>query len=560
MGFTTQRRVTMGLGCLMAALPTWSQNSMAPAQLSNLPIPSSESMLPKEAPALQITRDLFSPQPGDLRILTTNIAVAGVHSIAFEEIAAIFQPLSGTEVLLSQLNEAAAQATLRYQQAGYPLSFVYVPAQTFENGLVQVIAVEGYTSDIAIIGDAGKSTHLVQAMAQPLLEEKPLQQSTFERQTLLMSRMENLKVTAHAALPTNVEGATPLQLKIDRQPISVNLGADLAQSNSKAVGTVTLNDPLWWGSQWQLTSILDKPSKERFVSATLRQWVNPQGTQMRLAYSDFKGNDNYVNFSLDDVTRQQRLELNVSHPLHLSNQKSSIVGASIFANNYTKSYLFAELGLGIEDEEKVRALQLQWNGHLSRGQTQHYGNVALTQGLDALGAGLARSNTLNLPMQANAARLDFTRLSADYKGQHRFANQWGIGFGIGGQYAGHTLPVSERVTFGSARYGKGYRSGEAAGDRGLGTSLEVNRAFARSNGKWVTVLEPYLMYEYAKTWFEASGVQGQVLRSTSAGIRFGDGRFYNLDLFVAKPQGDPSPYNPEKKVRFGLTLQYRLDM
>ncbi len=68
------------------------------------------------------------------------------------------------------------------------------------------------------------------------------------------------------------------------------------------------------------------------------------------------------------------------------------------------------------------------------------------------------------------------------------------------------------------------------------------------------------MYEHAKTWFHASDFMGQKLRSSSFGIRLGDNRYYALDLAVSKPQGDKSPYNPEQKVRYSLSLTYQLDL
>lgn len=560
MHHTRKRHSAVGLGCLLAALPLWGQNMplpAAPAPLSALPQPGKPAGAPATAPELQLSRQIHPSQTGSLRLQTSHIAIAGVQSLPFEQIAALFQPLSGKEITLEQLVQATTQATQLYQQAGYPLSFVYLPEQTFQNGVVQVIAVEGHTSAVVLAGDTGKSAPLLEAMAQPLLEEKPLRQSTFERQTLLMSRMDNLKVVASAALPTTLDGATPLQLQIDRDPILFNVGADLAQGDSKALGTLTLNDPLWGGSQWQISSILDKPSHERFVSANMRQWLNAQGTQLRLSYSDFKGQDNFGNISLDDITHQRRLELNVTHPLHLSNTSSSVLGASLFGVNYEKTYRFTDADLEIHDHEKVRALQLQWTGHLTQQRTQHNASLSFTQGLDGLGADTKRSNNLNLPMLENPAKMDFSRLSADYSLRHRWENLIGIGLGLGGQYSPHTLPVSERVSFGAARYARGYRSGEASGDRGLGVSLELNRIIARPEGQRLKTIEPYLLYEEAKTWFDQSGIPGQHLKSSSVGLRLSDSRHYAIDLSVSKPLGDPSPYNPERKLRYSMTLTYQ---
>ncbi|MBF6632397.1 MAG: ShlB/FhaC/HecB family hemolysin secretion/activation protein, partial [Comamonas sp.] len=129
------------------------------------------------------------------------VAISGVQALPFESIAQIFEPFLGQEVALAQLSNAAVQATALYQQAGYPLSFVYLPEQNFAQGVVRIHAIEGRANTLEINGDAGKSEALLREIVQPILDAKPLDKATFERQTLLLSRIENLKVVASASLP-----------------------------------------------------------------------------------------------------------------------------------------------------------------------------------------------------------------------------------------------------------------------------------------------------------------------------------------------------------------------
>ena len=552
---------SLGLGCLFHAAPLSAQSSgITPGAPPLSTLPQSASPTPQTSgPAdLQLSRQLHPQQQAQMQVAVRQLAIAGVNALPFEEIASIFQPLAGQTVTLEQLAQAAGQATTKYKEAGYPLSFVYLPEQSFQNGIVQVVAVEGYASEVQLIGDAGKSVDLLQAMARPLMEEKPLRQSTFERQTMLIASMENLKVAASASMPNNPAGAVPLQLRIDRTPIAFNVTAELRQGDPKGIANLTLNDPLWGGSQLQVSALLDNPEKERFISASVRQWLNPQGTQMRLSLLDFKGNDNFAQGWINDISTQRRVEVNVTHPLVLSSTKTSIVGGSLYGSNYAKRYEFPTLGLVVQDREEVRALQLTWNGFVQINRTQHQGNASFTQGIDSLGAGNTRSSNLGA-LPPGEAKFDFSRIAADYSLRHRLAGGLGFAAGIGGQYSPHHLPVTERISFGGSRYGRGYRGGEAAGDRGLGYSLEASYLFPIKNTKWLTSVEPYVLYEQAKTWFESSSFVGQELKSSSAGIRLSDGRHYAVDLSISKPQGDPSAVNPERKVRYSLSLSYQLN-
>lgn len=505
---------------------------------------------------LTMSRQLQLQQPLLREVQANSIEISGVKALPFETIAAYFTPLTGQRTTIAALANAVAMATQTYQQAGYPLSFVYLPEQSFEGGVVQVIAVEGHINGVNVTGDLGKSEKLLEDMVQPIMEEKPLTLQTFQRQTILLSRLDNLKVVSTAATPTTTDGGAPLQLIVDRNPVMLNVGADLRQGDPKAVATLTLNDPLWGGSQWQLTALLDDWNKERFVSATLNETLNASGTRLSLNVSEFKGQDNFFGNTLQDITSQRKVSLGVTHPLHLSQSSSTIIGATLFGLDYQRTYDAPTLNVALTDREKVRAIQAHWNWQKFGTQSQQSASASLTQGLNALGAVAERSTQLG----TNEAKLDFTRLSLDYSVRWRAKNMWGLAFGAGGQTSRHILPTSERVSFGGTRFGRGYRSGEAAGDQGLGASFEANRMFIRPNGKWLKTIEPFVLYEHAKTWFHQSDWQGQKLQSTSVGLRLSDSKHYALDLAVSKPHGDKSPINPQQKLRYSLVLNYNFDM
>lgn len=558
---THQVRFIVGLSTL--AFPVFSLaqatggnplNTLPPIH-SPQPAPQPATIAPDTG--LQTEKQLSARQLQlSTQITPQRIDISGVNAIPFAEVAALFQPLAGKPVSIAHLALAAQAATQLYQKAGYPLSFVYLPTQTFENGIVRVIAVEGYVQQVRIEGDPGRSADMLQAMAQPILDDKPLQGEVFTHQTLLMSRMPHLKVTAQANLPQSTDGATPLVLQVEREPVVFNLSADFDKDAPKAIANLTLNEPLWTGSQLQFAALLDNPDKERFISAAWNQWLNAKGTTMRLSFSDFKGNDNYLEgqqLAYDDTTYQRKLDLNISHPWQLSAQGSTIVGANLYGLNYRKSYFFTQLGEGLEQEEKVRALQAHIHWQRSSAYMAHNARLAFTQGLKALGAGSTEPPGFTL----NSPKFNFSRLNLDYETRWRTKSLWGAGFAISGQMSPDTVPTSERISFGSWRFGRGYLAGEAAGDQGVGVSLEMNRMFSYPSNRWIKTLEPYLLFEEARTWFHESAYRDQTLRSTSLGVRFGDQRYYSLDLSVSKPQGDRSPQNPARKLRYGLALTYQ---
>jgi hemolysin activation/secretion protein len=82
----------------------------------------------------------------------------------------------------------------------------------------------------------------------------------------------------------------------------------------------------------------------------------------------------------------------------------------------------------------------------------------------------------------------------------------GAAFAVGGQYSADILPVPEKISFGSTRFGRGYQAGEFSGDSGMGASAELNYQFL-INQAWIKSAEPYLLYEWARTHQQTSGVR-----------------------------------------------------
>jgi hemolysin activation/secretion protein len=538
-----------------AVAPTGNPLSTLPPVQPPRPLDNPEVALP-DTRNLQLSKRMQPQLALSTRIQANRIDISGVNAIPFEQVAAIFQPLSGNAVTIEQLAMGVQQATQLYQKAGYALSFVYLPDQSFDNGTVKIIAVEGHAQQVHVIGDTGKSAHLLAEMAAPILDSKPLNAEVFTKQTLLMARMLNLKVGAEIGLPSSTDGATPLVLNVKREPYLFNINGDFQEDRPKAIANLTLNDPLWGGSQWQFSALLENPKKERFLSATLNQLLNAQGTTMRLGYTDFAGIDNFYSGQLEDLTKQRRLELNVMHPIALSATGSTVIGATFFGLNYEKEYYFPDFEASFTDQEKIRALQAHLVWTKNTPQAQHNASATLTRGLDALGAGSVQTVGL-VPSQA---KFDFTRLSMEYAFRWRFKNQVGVAFAAGGQYSPDILPTPERISFGGWRFGRGYLGGEAAADQGLGMSAEVNRMFTFKDQRWIKTLEPYLLYEEAQTWFNRENWKGMRLRSSSLGIRIGDQKYYALDFSVSKPHGDKSYQNPKEKLRYNISLTYQLDL
>lgn len=554
------RRLLWTLAGLWAcqAAPVLAQPAGNP--LDRLPLPPASA--PSKAPSARVEVQVPAGAGDRLgqRVTPTRIDIEGVNALPFPQVAALFAPWVGQPVPVARLVEAARQATALYKEKGHPLAFVYVPDQRFEGGVVRVVAVEGYIAQVRIEGDAGPSEERLRAMAATLQTERPLRLATFERVTQLIGRLPGLTVNATAALPGATDGATTLVLTVKRRPYDISLGADLRQPTPRAVLTGVVNDPFVPGGQLSASTLLGNPRDEALVTTSYTQLLGTQGLSWRAAYTRYRG---YPDEALDRGSRierrntNQRAEASASYPLLLGAQRSLTLTGGFYAVNNVDAYSVPRTGERLDEDTRVRAVFAQL-GYLEATATRsRVASVLLAQGIRGLGALAEQRSNVAGAAGTNPARLDFTRLAVDLSQRDRFENQWGTAVSFGAQFSPNTLASSERISFGSQRFGRGYAAGDAAGDSGWGLGLEVNRLFKRE-GEWLKQIEPYLLLEAAQVSLKQGQPAPRKLRSVALGTRFTDGKHYNLDIAIAKPTGDASASNPQRRVRLTLLLSYRL--
>ncbi len=544
------------------AVCPWGAYAQAVAPAGNPldSLPQTPAVAPPPKPQVQITPPQQSADFLAQTVVPRQFDIVGVRSVPFDSVAKVFAPLAGQPVTLARIVETGTEITRIYQQAGYALSFAFVPPQDFRNGVVKVTVVEGHIAQLRIEGQAGKSEALLRELAEPLLAEKPLRSETFHRQTQLMARIPGVRVTASAQLPTTTDGATTLVLASTHQPVSVSLGADLRQGHSKAMATVLANDLLGAGSQLTATSLLRPWDEERFLAVGYRQWLNRQGSMLRVNASEYRQTvqDGPGLVGIDDLTQQRRIDVSVQHPLRLDQRTVLMAAAGIYGLNYQRGFTERASGAQLVTQEHVRALYAQLDWTSAQERTVRNASLMLVHGLNALGADTERSTNFGVEPAPNPAKLAFWRLAWDAGLRSNKASGVGAAVSFGGQYSPDILPIAERISFGGSRFGRGYQAGEVTGDSGIGAAVELNYSWPVQQ-KWLKQAQPYVLYEAARTRQEQRGVPSASLRSASVGVRLNNQRYYSADFALAKPLGDPAFNNPDRKLRVSVLLSYQLD-
>ncbi|POA20032.1 hypothetical protein C1886_10140 [Pseudomonas sp. FW300-N1A1] len=195
----------------------------------NLPVPNlpADAYRPAAAPLKVPEPSPSSAQPLTMgtKITIRKLQIEGGTRYPLNEVGQAYQPLLGREITLAELIEATRGITRRYQEDGYLLSYAYLPQQSFDQGVVRVVLVEGYIKDYQVQGDVGRSRARLDQLVAKLQAERPLTRKTFERYTTLMSRIPGITLQASVPPPGTTDGATSLIAQASRKPITSNLSA-----------------------------------------------------------------------------------------------------------------------------------------------------------------------------------------------------------------------------------------------------------------------------------------------------------------------------------------------
>lgn len=549
------------IGCLLGIAVVSSAQAQVRAPANPLQtLPRTET--PRQAP---VQVNVQAPNEALQALLAKHITptrfdVVGVKAIPFADVAALFAPMRGKDITIGQLVEAANKVTEMYRKRGYALSFAFIPGQDFAQGVVRVIAVEGYVSKVDVRGDAGNMDKRIRAIAARVVGERPLRQETFERYTQLLGQLPGAKVSANVPAPTTTDGATTLVLDVTRQRYDLSYGLDFNHPGTQGVFSLLENGATPLGEQLSVSTLFPNGGGQRLYNATWLEPFGSDGWQGKVDASRYWGRpdtgDQLPDY-LDHQLSQDRLALSALYPIKLTNSERLNLTVSTYASKQDDRYRNVDNGVIVALQSSVRVLSTELSWVKVSGKHSRQFSFAVAHGFDAFGA-YSRAVT-NLPVELGVATPDvkFTRYTMNLA----LADPWPHGFGTVframGQYSNNSLPSTEQINFGGPSFAYAYDPGDAAGDSGWAASGEINRGFTVAS-KWLTSLTPYIVYQSARVYLNGAKPLIDRLDSAAVGFRASDGKHYSIDFALARPTGDRPPESNDRKTRWNLTFSYKL--
>ncbi|MGU9859694.1 ShlB/FhaC/HecB family hemolysin secretion/activation protein [Pseudomonas sp. LF245] len=531
--------------------------------IRNLPVPN----LPADAyrpntPQTQLPTPATSeaqPLLMDTKVTISKLQIDGGTVYPLKELGQAFEPLIGHETNIAQLIEATRSITKRYQTDGYLLSYAFLPEQSFEGGLVHVVLVEGYVRDYQLQGDIGSVSSYVDKLAEKLKAERPLTRKTFERYTTLMGAIPGVTLQAQVPPPRTTDGGTHMQITAGRKPFTTSMSLNQASRGGlQALVSATSNSQTSMGEQLTVSALAPPGNdKEHYYRAAYSQFVNAEGTQLVLSGERYRA-DPGTNVRLDGGFQLKphqaidRFSIGVSHPVIASPTESLSLGTRIYGVDQKTRYQLVGFPNRFDLETNLRALAFEGDWRKADTDQLRILSAGLYQGINGMGA------KTHSDFDGVKPDLDFFRLRLSGVQSNKLFGSNFQGVLSGAFYwSDDTLPDSERATFGGQNFARGYPDDQGSGDKGWGLAYEINYSYNRA-GDWVRILQPYVVFDRAKTWFNVLPIRGNDLSSAAVGLRFGDSQYYNIALEAAKPLSDVALDSFDRRPRYTLSFSYQL--
>jgi len=255
-----------------------------------LPPPPSDERPPSEEPEGMPTMEEI---PAEAQIEVRDIQVIGSTVFDSAVLEATVAPFENRMLSLADLQQAASTITELYLQAGYITSRAVLPDQAAEEGVVQLLVIEGELSDIRVEGTERLQHYVRDRVA--IGSDSPLNQRALEDQLRLLQfdpLFENIEASLSAG---ETLGESILTVNVtEAAPFRVNLVADNYSPDSigrERIGAeISYLNPLGFGDEFFTSAYIAPGGGSNVYELGYRVPLNARnGTlQMRFVPSNFR--------------------------------------------------------------------------------------------------------------------------------------------------------------------------------------------------------------------------------------------------------------------------------
>ncbi|WP_298837207.1 ShlB/FhaC/HecB family hemolysin secretion/activation protein [uncultured Roseobacter sp.] len=463
------------------------------------------------------------------------VALEGVTALDQDVLVPIWTDLLGQNVTVATLEGIAARISAAYRNAGYVLSQAILPAQSIDDGVVEILVVEGFVDQVRLSGGRPEQQRLVLEYFGATDADRPLRLETLERSVLLS------RDAVGGASPDSVQtvlgpspdtfGAADLDVSITEQSSTGYFSVD--NRGSRLYGEWTLGAGLRTFNAFGLNETVDytlalapQGTSLTFGAVTLEAPLSGvsgsflDGARLRFNANYFRGDPDLtrIGATADLTTISEQQEISASLVVPFVRTRSSNLFGRLGLTARQSDAETRLSGLTTEEEDRLIILEagLAWDVADRRGGISLV-DISLRQGLDVAGARQSASGPAAGELTFTSAQVRLSRLQSLGEGP------WSLYGEVIGQMSRGVQPNSERFYLGGSTIGRGFAPGNTSGDTGYAGRAEIRRGIgADMLGSFAEAAEVFAFVDYGRAYDRSvarDGRQWENLGSVGIGAR-----------------------------------------
>ncbi|MGB9642652.1 MAG: ShlB/FhaC/HecB family hemolysin secretion/activation protein [Candidatus Ratteibacteria bacterium] len=462
----------VSLGYSQPAIP---DKAKAGAVESAVERTSPKSTVKPSIPEIEVPpRPEMEVKDSTTKIKVNKFKITGNTRISTYQLSKLVRSYEGREMTLVEIKSVADRITNEYREKGYFLARAYIPAQTIQNGVVEIAVIEGNVDKISVKGNKYYTNKFIRSQMQPVITEQVISRDNLEKSLLNLN--ENPKLNVNATLsPGSTIGTVDINLTVkDKAPYNLllyynNFGSKFT-GKGRLGATLDIGNLTKHGDILTLGLVFPHPDWDakfyRKIGYSIP--VNGYGTRLGLNFADMEyevGKDLAV---LGIEGKSRVFELSVTHPLIKRTDCKLTAGVSLAIKNY-ENYILGQLSA----KDDISMLGIGVSHERIRSNTRDLVAANAYFGLGGMFGGMGeRPSKPSKPGADNT----FLKLTLDAARTMRLGNCSLILRGSG-QWANQTLAVGEKFAIGGPDSVRGYPQSEYLGDKGYSLSAELRTPF-----------------------------------------------------------------------------------
>jgi hemolysin activation/secretion protein len=473
---------------------------------------------------------------GDVRVRVKTISVGPSEVLSQEELRSVTANYEGREVSLARLFELIDEINALYKKKGCLTCRAFLPAQTVEDGKIEVRLVEAKSGELEIEGNTSTRSSFLKRRISTRAGEL-FDVTRLERDLEHINATTDLQTTAELKAGADPGTVTPVVRVAEPPHYRLSLFADNAGAETVGEyrGGLTFLDSSVFGLRDAFFLSAYGAEGTRAVTTSYSLPVHPSGTRVALSYdySDIKVIDGPFE-ALDIGGYASRVGLDLTQPI-IANSRLRLNALALAAAKHSVTTFS---GIKISELD-VRSLGLGFDlqSFGENGGTWYTRNV-FTQGFADFGGDRDFS-------KFNGDLYRIQPLTPDVYAQFRLSLQWS---------ATHPLPSTEQFQLGGSSTVRGYKEGLLTADEGAIASAELHFPVPPMIAPGKFHLGAFAFLDSGVAVVQRSGGRSvhsdDCLYSIGAGISFDVNNRLNGRLVAGVPLNKPAGYDENWRLEF----------